>query len=87
MVAKYSPLKDYLLHTPKAEVLLGFHRIEEIIEDKLPSAALEYREWWANENPEVTRHVHSKSWTEAGWMVEKVDLDGEAVMFRRRNAK
>lgn len=83
-MGKYDLLYEHLKDSTKPFEIIGFQRIEEIIGRKLPLAAHRYREWWANENGATTSHVQAKAWSSAGWQVNKVDLDGEAVLFRRK---
>lgn len=60
---------------------MSFLDIERIIKGMLPKSA-QLEQWWANEDPSVTRHVQSLAWTKAGYDARL--LDGEQVLFSRR---
>ncbi|MBM3709676.1 MAG: hypothetical protein FJW61_04575 [Actinobacteria bacterium] len=73
MESKYIKLKEYLKNYT---VTISYNDIEKIIIEKLPQLAYVHRAWWSN-----TGHEHAKTWTEAGWKVEEVEI-GKSVTFR-----
>jgi len=73
MESKYIKLKEYLKNYT---VAISYNDIEKIIGEKLPQSAYVHRAWWSN-----TGHEHAKTWTEAGWKVEEVEI-GKSVTFR-----
>ena len=83
MAGKYTPLENYLRDLPASqrEVTLGFEQIESILNDKLPSSAYEYRQWWENEKE--GNHVNARSWSNAGWQVESLDFNEKWVKLIR----
>lgn len=80
-MGKYTPLEQYLESRRRFErkIQMGFGKIEEKIQDKLPRSAEIYREWWSNEL--VGSHVQARAWMNAGWRVDTVDLMGRVVKF------
>ncbi len=83
-MAKYDPLKEYLLNLPETqnEITLGFEQIEEIIRGKIPNSAYEYNAWWANEKNGV--HVSAHAWMDAGRSVESINQRDHWVRFFRK---
>jgi hypothetical protein len=83
-LGKYTPLYNWLVDQgeDKTSIELSFKRIEEIIGDALPKSALEYSAWWLDRS-ENTTHSQAKSWLEAGWQIEQVDLTAQQVYFTR----
>jgi hypothetical protein len=77
-MAKYDKLTQWLR---KPKLPLGFDEIEEIIGDKLPASAMQYRPWWGNEANAESRHC--RAWLDAGWQVDSVDLKNRRVVFRK----
>jgi len=78
---KYSLIGEWLKERGdfQGNIELSFDDIEEIIGDELPPSAREHRAWWGN-------HYHNaqaKSWLDAGWLVDNVDLAQEKVTFRQ----
>jgi len=84
-MSKFDPLRESLRRRLSDRVEMTFEEIED--EDKigvkLPRAAREHREWWANEINPHTRHYQCRAWLAAGWKVEHVDLSKEVVIFVR----
>src|SRR5687768_11695735 len=76
----YEPITRFLRQTQEPTIRLTFQDIERIISRPLPQSAYRYREWWSN-NP--TGHSHARSWAEAGWRTEKVDLERRVLFFSR----
>ena len=83
MVGKYTPLENYLRNLPEnqREITLGFEQIERILNAKLPPSAYGYQAWWANEKE--GNHVNARSWSNAGWKIESLDLKERWVKLMR----
>lgn len=82
-MSKYEPLSHFLASTFGAAQRMSFAEIERILGFKLPKSAYEHQAWWSN-NP--TGHSHARSWSDAGWRTEGVDLAGRKVTFQRTKA-
>lgn len=83
MAGKYTPLENYLRDLPKDQmaVTLDFEKIEKILNHKLPSSAYEDHRWWEHETE--GNHVNTRAWSNAGWKVEKLDVNEKWVKFVR----
>jgi hypothetical protein len=83
MAGKYAPLENYLrnLPEPQREVTLGFEQIEGILNAKLPFSAYESRAWWDHEKE--GNHINGRSWSNAGWKVESLDVNEKWVKLVR----
>jgi len=83
MTGKYRRLENYLSNLPEnqCEVTLGFEQIEGILNNKLPSSAYEDQRWWEHETE--GNHRNTRSWSNAGWMVESLDVNAKWVKFVR----
>ncbi len=83
MVGKYTPLENYFLNLPTSqrEVVLGFEQIEGILNNKLPSSAYEDQRWWEHETE--GNHRNTRSWVNAGWRIESLDVNAKWVKFVR----
>lgn len=83
MTGKYVPLENYLRNLPEdqEEITLGFSEIESILNDRLPPSAYGYEAWWANEKE--GNHVNARSWSNAGWKIESLDLKEKWVKLIR----
>ena len=79
---KYSRLGAYLREQGKSSIPLTFAEIERIIGSALPASAFEQRAWWSN-NP--TNNVATREWLEAGYVTQKVDMEGKSLVFRRES--
>jgi hypothetical protein len=65
-MAKYDPLRDYLLRQRLQEIILTFREVESILGDRLPAYASK-PQWWANiANPKHGR-VQREAWRAAGY--------------------
>jgi hypothetical protein len=80
---KYLPLKEYLQSLNKNRITLPHKEIEKILGSKLPKSAYEYKEFWGNNRANGENADHSNSWLEAGWEVEKPDLENEVIHFKK----
>ena len=83
MAGKYTPLEKYLSELPESmrEMTLTFEQIEKILTDKLPPSAYEDRRWWDHEKD--GNHRNTRSWSNAGWKVESLDVNAKWVKFVR----
>ena len=83
MAGKYTPLEDHLRALPKSknEITLSFEQVEEILKTNLPSSAYEDQRWWLHEKE--ANHVSARSWSEAGWKIESLDVNARWVKLIR----
>jgi len=83
MTGKYTPLENYLRDLPASqrELTLRFEQIESILNDKLPSSAYEDQRWWEHETE--GNHRNTRSWANAGWKVESLNVNAKRVKFVR----
>jgi hypothetical protein len=83
MAGKYTPLEKYLSELPEStrEMTLTFEQIEKILAGKLPPSAYEDRRWWDHETE--GNHRNTRSWFNAGWRVESLDVNARWVNFVR----
>ena len=77
---KYDPLRDYLRQQTQSRVPMTFQQVESIIGGRLPASARRHRPWWAND---ATGHTHANAWLGAGYRTERVDMEGEKLVFVR----
>ena len=82
-MSKYAPLTGYLSSSGMDYILMTFAEVEEVIGDKLPRSAFEYRPWWSN-NP--SNHVNACSWLRAGYKTADVDMAERKLAFRKASA-
>lgn len=88
MTNKYTSLCQYLQALPPntQEDTLGFADIEKLLGQPLPSSALKYAPWWANQ-ADVENRPQAKAWTSAGFKVDALRLgEGGWVRFKRASA-
>lgn len=81
-MAKYDPLRDYLLRQRLHQFDLTFREIETIIGFKLPASA-NRPQWWANVKDPSTTHVQREAWRAAGYDAFLVS-GSDKVRFQRR---
>ena len=83
MSGKYTSLENYLRDLPlsQKEVTLTFEQIEEILKTTLPSSAYEDQRWWEHETE--GNHRNTRSWSNAGWMIDSLDVNAKWVKFVR----
>ena len=74
-MGKYSALGDYLRAQTRSEVPMTFAQIERVIGAKLPQSH-KYRAWWSNN---AFNSVMTKTWLEAGYRTERVDMAGRKL--------
>jgi hypothetical protein len=60
-------------------VKLSFARIDGLIGSNLPISAFRDEAWWSNSSSSA----HTKSWLEAGWEVQEVNLKEGYVIFKK----
>ena len=60
-------------------VKLSFARIDGLIGSNLPMSAYREEAWWSNS----ASSVHAKSWLDAGWEVQEVNLKEGFVVFKK----
>ena len=83
--SKYERLYNHLCSLSTAEWKTSFAEIEAIIGFALPASARRHRPWWANQR-RGTGHSHALVWVKAGWETAEVDMAGETLVFRRKQA-
>lgn len=83
MAGKSTPLRQHLQALPseQRDVTMSFGQIEQIINDKLPISASQYRPWWSNEAK--GSHVQARAWLDARWKVDTVNFNQKWVRFIR----
>lgn len=79
-MSKYEPLREYLARMEDVVWAAKLDEVEEIIGSNLPRSAREHRTWWANSGGSL---VHQNAWLDAGWRVERTDLNRDVIIFRR----
>ena len=77
--SKYDPLYDHLANNPETVIALSFSEIERILGFALPASARRHQAWWANEREGT--HSHARSWLEASYGTQGVDLNAQTVRF------
>ena len=80
---KYKRLYTHLCALPNQEWRTSFSEVESVIGFDLPASARLHRPWWANQNG-GSGHSQALAWGIAGWETADVDMDGETLLFRRR---
>ncbi len=80
-VSKYDGLAHHLKFRAAFTntVKLGFARIDGLIGSNLPIDAYRSESWWSNS----PSSVHAKSWLEAGWEAQEVNLKEGYVVFKK----
>jgi hypothetical protein len=76
---KYQLLRDELA-TRGTVVEMTFDEVADLVEG-LPDSAFKYSAWWSNEVD--GGHVQARAWSAAGFRVDRLDLAGRKVRFRR----
>ena len=69
-MAKYEPLRRYLVGRTPQTWSATFGEIERILGFRLPASARMYQAWWANDY----HHTHAAAWLDAGWQTRDLDL-------------
>jgi hypothetical protein len=60
-------------------VTLTFARIDGLIGSNLPMDAYKDTAWWSN----TSKNAHTKSWLNAGWEVQEINLKEGKVTFKK----
>ena len=77
----YDPLRDYLRAQKRAEFVLSFEQIEEIIDAALPRAA-QRASWWETLRSPQEKMPQREACIEAGYIATR-QADGKSVKFKR----
>jgi hypothetical protein len=79
--SKYSGLAGHLKFRGAftSVVKLSFARIDGLIGSNLPMKAYREEAWWSNS----ASSIRAKAWLDAGWEVEKVNLEKGFVVFKK----
>ena len=77
----YDALRDYLKKQSRAELVLSFEEIEEIIGASLPRAA-QRASWWDSLRSPQERMPQREACLAAGYVATRLP-DGNSVRFRR----
>lgn len=81
---KYNALGRRLADCGDTTLTLRFAAIDGLLGSSLPASARTYREWWAN----TDRSPQARSWLDAGYRVDTVDLmAGRVTFWRERRPK
>ncbi len=80
-VSKYLGLESHLKFRAAftSVVKLSFARIDGLIGSNLPMDAYKDIAWWSNKSSSI----HTKSWLNAGWEVQEVNLKEGTVTFKK----
>jgi hypothetical protein len=77
----YAAFTPYLLAFDGDACRLRFPELERILGRQLPASARRHRAWWGNDTRGT--HSHAGAWMDAGWQVDRADLDAGVVQFVR----
>jgi hypothetical protein len=77
---KYDPLRDYLLNEKRADFVLTFEEIEDILGFALPRSA-QRAEWWDDDTPEHPR-LQRQAIRDGGFDSRRMP-EGKGVRFRK----
>jgi hypothetical protein len=77
----YDPLRDYLRAQKRAEFVLSFEQIEEIIDAALPRAA-QRASWWETLRSPQEKMPQREACLEAGYIAAR-QADGKSVKFKK----
>ena len=77
----YDPLRDYLKAQQRAEFVLSFDQIEEIIDAALPRAA-QRASWWETQRSPQEKMPQREACLEAGYIATR-QADGKSVKFKK----
>lgn len=81
-MSKYEPLGEFLGRLDAQHWRPTFHELERLLGSGLPASARKRETWWGNDG---AGGAHAKTWTDAGWKVDKVDLPKQVVSFIKAN--
>ena len=77
----YDPLRDYLKAQTRAEFVLSFEQIEEIIDAALPRAA-QRASWWDSLRSPQEKMPQREACLDGGYIATR-QADGKSVKFKR----
>lgn len=77
----YDPLRDYLKAQTRAEFVLSFDEIEEIIDTALPRAA-HRASWWDSLRSPQEKMPQREACLDGGYIATR-QADGKSVKFKR----
>jgi hypothetical protein len=77
----YDPLRDYLKAQTRAELVLSFDEIEEIIDTALPRAA-HRASWWDSLRSPQEKMPQREACLDGGYIATR-QADGKSVKFKR----
>ena len=77
----YDPLRDYLKAQKRAEFVLSFEQIEEIIDAALPRAA-QRASWWETLRSPQEKMPQREACLQAGYIATR-QADGKSVKFKK----
>ena len=80
----YDPLRDYLKAQTRAEFVLSFDEIEEIIDTALPLAA-HRASWWDSLRSPQEKMPQREACLDGGYIATRL-ADGKSVKFKRMNS-
>ena len=78
--SKYFPLYQYFKNNDDDVVLLTVADVQAIIGGGLPATARTQRAWWSNRKTAVSQ---SGAWLDAGYRVDKLELEKNLITFRK----
>jgi hypothetical protein len=81
----YDPLRDYLKAQTRAEFVLSFEEIEEIIDTALPRAA-HRASWWDSLRSPQEKMPQREACLDGGYIATR-QADGKSVKFKRMPAR
>ncbi|HMM88508.1 DUF7662 domain-containing protein [Bradyrhizobium sp.] len=81
----YDPLRDYLKAQTRAEFVLSFEEIEEIIDAALPRAA-HRASWWDSLRSPQEKMPQREACLDGGYIATR-QADGQSVKFKRMPAR
>ncbi len=85
MANDYTLLRDYLAAQTRADFVLSFDEIEEIIDDALPRAA-QRASWWDTARAPEERMPQREACIEAGYLATRM-MDGKSVRFTKMKTR
>ena len=81
----YDPLRNYLKAQTRAEFVLSFEEIEEIIDAALPRAA-HRASWWDSLRSPQEKMPQREACLDGGYIATR-QADGKSVKFKRMPAR
>lgn len=79
-MSKYEPLEQKLRNLEVTRWTANFDEVERVLGFALPQSASKHPAWWANNG---IGHSHCRSWLNAGWKTEQVDVNARKVTFTK----